>query len=210
MPGKLEATGRYRGSIKSVTLEDAKGENSQSVAFLMQLELDEYYGVNVPGEGEEFYGIDPILAYARTYIVKASGELNETGVRQIQAAIGWDGDFESLVSTDWSKTRIQCEAKEDDYQGKKQIKIAWIYHAEAAVGGQLRPVEESRVKSLSAQYGAQARALCGNNGQMAKPAGKPAAPPSRGQPKPAVRQSPDMPPPSEDEAAATTAGKIPF
>jgi hypothetical protein len=109
------------------------------------------------------------------YLTKKDGTLNVFQLNALQSALGWDGaSVRSLAEGDWSSTEIQLTIAEEEYQGKRKVKIQFINPRDWT--GDAIQKDPQLVQSLEAKYGSQLRAL---NGGKAKPAAannaKPAA-----------------------------------
>ncbi len=118
-------------------------------------------------DGEEWPDIAPealeITGYF--YILKKDGQPNDFTIDSLEAALGWDGcDLDALNKTDWSQKEVQLTINEEEYQGKKKMKVGFINARDWAGGG----IEQDPqyVQSLAQKYGAVLRA---RKGVTAKP-----------------------------------------
>ena len=205
---KFQYVGRYRGEILSSGLVEPPSGQSQSVGFAMNVRWDEYFYDADPSQNlaAGFAAIEEVESVVTVWIVGKTGNINEHGIKQLRAALGWDGDWATLKNTDWAGGRIQAEVKEESYEGKTTLKPSWVYHAEAAVGTSLNTIDEDRFSMLSRQFGSQTRAMCGAASPPA-PAGRPAVPPAqvRAAPRPAQSRQPvpagngEMPPVTDND-----------
>ena len=175
---KFEYTGRYRGDIVSTGLTEA--QNSQSIGFAMKVRWNEFYYQPDAANPDPAWGpIDDLEEFVTVWLVGKTGNLNEHGVKQLQAAMEWNGDWQTLRNTDWSGVKIQAEVKQESYEGKTQFKPSWVYHAEANVGSNISTIDDDRFNALLRQYGSQTRAICGAR-SAPPPNGRPASPPAPG------------------------------
>jgi hypothetical protein len=128
------------------------------------------------------------------YLSKKDGAPNESAIKQIREAFGWDGmDLLALQNTDWSGTTVQIVTAFEAYNGENRLKIRFL-NPENWEGGQAKPLDESSLKALNAKWGSKLRALA------PKGAGKPAAPPVKAAPAPQTRTTPPPPPPVQSDS----------
>lgn len=126
---------------------------------------------------------------------------------QIQYATGWDGtSFESLIGLEGE---VLIRVKEEEWDGKTSLKVDWIDSKEASPVVQLKSLDASELKSLSA------RLKMGGLGKKAAPAkpakpGKPAPAPADSAGTKAATAAPDAEGPSgTTPKPAPTAKKVP-
>ncbi len=132
------------------------------------------------------------------YLAKKDGSANEACIRSLRESLGWDGtNLEALQNTDWSQKTVQLTVGFEDYNGEKRLKIKFI-NPENWAGAQVKPIEPSALRSLSAKWGAKLRAVAPKGTHTAPVAPKsptpPAARPSSPRPVPATPPKPSAEP----------------
>lgn len=166
--------GRYQACVVECGI-DQTGKNNL-VTFTARYRL-----VNEQINGEWFVMPDgeqecEIVGYH--YLEKRDGTLNTETIRQLQEAFGWDGrDPFWLVDHRSDDALVQITLREEEYQGKKRLRVAWLDAADAQGGGVRNASNRSAVMN---RIGAKLRAVAGGTPAPApKPTGKPTPPASR-------------------------------
>lgn len=120
------------------------------------------------------------------FIVKKDGTLNQTQIKSLCEATGWDGDFVKISTKEWTPRRCQVQTKAKEYEGTTTYPVSWINHIDRDPSAGLSNIDADKAKQLNAKYGGQVRALAGNATRNATPStGKPPAPKANGTRKPA-------------------------
>jgi len=122
----------------------------------------------------DWSGAEDHTVYGDTYVVKRDGTVHTSGVEQLVAALGWNGDLRAVAGAP-PKVVVQVAVKEEEYQGKKRLKVAWVNpgdyspRPEGASGGD--------VARLQVRFGSllRAAAAVATKKAPAKPAPVPSA-----------------------------------
>lgn len=73
----------------------------------------------------DWSGAEEHSVFGDTYVVKKDGSVNTSGVEQLVAAFGWNGDLRSVVGAP-PQVAIQINVKEEEYLGRKRLKVSWV------------------------------------------------------------------------------------
>ena len=120
------------------------------------------------------YGME---AFGSLNLVKKDGSLNQTQIKSVCEATGWNGDFAAIAEGTWVPKRCQVQTKRNEYNGEVSFKINWINDHDKEPGAGLSNIDPDKAKSLNARFGGSIRALSGNATRNApKPSGGPPAP----------------------------------
>jgi hypothetical protein len=76
-------------------------------------------------EWVDWSGAEDHTVFGDTYVVKKDGTVHTSGVEQLVAALGWNGDLRSVTGAP-PKVVVQINVKEEEYQGKKRLKVSWV------------------------------------------------------------------------------------
>lgn len=166
----LDRPGIFKATIQSWCVR--KAENSKAVAISMeyvvvsQLDGDKWEDWTQYDERYRIYG--------DTYVVKKDGKVNLSGVEQLAAALGWDGNLASVLG-DPPDVVVQINVKEEawmDNEGTERtsLKVKWLNPGDYTP--EPRGESDADVKALGAQYGSLLRAAAAG---AARAAGKTAA-----------------------------------
>lgn len=180
---QIDFEGNFRGIPREWGINETKGG---AVEWTARVELDEMWMEADATNEEGWYVPDggglPAECYLHIVIIKKDGTPNQTGIDQMKA-IGWDGNWDNLYSEeqggkkDWSTQRVQVRVESEVYNGKSQMKVKWLSGPDDPVGGGgIKTASADRVKSLSSQYGAATRALCGGQAAVPPPPGRAKSP----------------------------------
>jgi hypothetical protein len=98
---------------------------------------------------------------ARFNLIQKNGQPNEINVRALKDSLGWDGlSFSNLQREDWNGTECQLVIDEEEYEGKKQLKVQYINPRDYKPG-KLEKADTQVIQSLDSKYGSLLRALSG-------------------------------------------------
>jgi hypothetical protein len=132
----------------------------------------------------DWSGADEHSVFGDTYVVKKDGTVHSSGVEQLVAALGWNGDLRSVVGAP-PDVVVQITVKEEEYQGKRRLKVSWLNP------GDYSPRPESAsdgdVARLQVRFGSLLRAAAAV----------------------AAKKAPAKPAPAPAPAGAATAGPTP-
>jgi len=85
------------------------------------------------------------------YLLKSDNTWFKTAT-QLMKALGWSGEsWDDLNNGDFSGTIIQFRVEQDDYNGKKSLKVAWVDHRDATPGTSVQKLDADGLKSLNAR-----------------------------------------------------------
>lgn len=201
---QLESPGNYRGYPEQWGVKKTTGG---AVEFTGLVRLEEEYFEEANGEPAGWYQIANGIreAWFHICIIKKDGSPNQSGIDQMKAAFGWDGNWESLVQggeqgVDFGDRKIQVRADHDSYNGKASIKVKWVNGPDDPVGTSINALAMDEVSKLAQHFGSTTRALCG--GTVPVPQGRPKAPARQPAPAPVAR----MAAPSGDDIPFNGAG----
>lgn len=119
------------------------------------------------------------------YLVKRDGSINESTIKQLKAAFGWDGRDPFIIQEmDLPEDHlVQITVAMETYNGQTKPKVNWV-DSKDATGGGVSKADDQKKKALASKYGSQFRAAAGGTpvaapkttGKPAVPQAKPAAP----------------------------------
>lgn len=167
---KLQYTGIYRAIIEEQILTEAKsGALMISFRFVVAERLEPN------GTWKDLREYEPQEVWGQWALTKKTGEVNTSGVQQIANALGWSGDIADLENQErYVNTGVQITVKEEEYEGQKRLKAAWMAHWDYTPQGR-KPAGQDAVAQAKSRYGAKFRDIC-------KSVPKPAPPPSNDAP----------------------------
>lgn len=187
---QIKQIGTYRGLVVDKGISKTTNGHIQLVAQLVATECYDFETgewIEDWQQYDEQYGSE-ITGYLMLFSKDASKEAFQTA-KQLQKAWGWDGvslsELEQL-----EPGPFQFRVIEDEYDGKKRLKVAWIDSYDAVPGGIIQKLDESELKKLDAQYANALRKLSGGPKPKSVPkAEKPAMPEV-----PEKSKKPELPP----------------
>ncbi len=117
---------------------------------------------------------DEHAVFGDTYVVKRDGTVHTSGVEQLAAALGWNGDLRAVAGAP-PQVVVQITVKEEEYQGKKRLKVSWVNPGDYSP----RPeaASDSDVARLQVRFGSLLRAAAAVSAKPPAPKPAPAAPP---------------------------------
>lgn len=151
---KIDSIGTYTGTIVESTLGETKNGFPQAILklaakqkFVDDTEGMKHFGLTEPAyvDWSEFdeEAIAYLVLFKSTEKFDASTKL--LNYDQLVVAVGWNGtdfdNFEEFVGKD-----ILFRIKENDYNGKVTLQVAWIDKVDADPAGSLRPLDAEKVK----------------------------------------------------------------
>lgn len=116
------------------------------------------------------------MIVGRHFPFKKDGTPNEKTIKQLMEALGWDGQsLKSLQDGDYSHKEVQIVVKEETYEGKARLNVAWLNPGDYEPG--LKEMDPTKVSAMASQWDAKLRAVSG-----AAPVAKktPSVPPKKG------------------------------
>ena len=106
------------------------------------------------------------------YPFKKGGDPNSKTIDTLKDCLGWDGtSLTSLAEGNWSGQVVQITVEDEEYNGKKKLKVKWMNTEDSSPG--LKKMDSTEVKSMASNWDAKLRAMNG-----APPAKTPARPPA--------------------------------
>lgn len=179
---QIKQIGTYRGLKLDSGVSKSSGGHIQLVAQFIATECYDFETgewITDWQQYDEQYGSE-ITAYLMLFSKDTSKEAFQTA-KQLQKAWGWSGNsFAELEQLE--PEPFQFKVIEDEFEGKKRLKVAWIDSYDATPGGVIQKLDESELKKLDAQYANALRKLGGGPKPKSVPTtNKPAKPPIPGQ-----------------------------
>ncbi len=111
---RLDRPGIFKARPLSWAVRTAEsGAVSISAEYLVLAQLDGTEWIDW-SEAEEH------TVFGDTYVVKRDGTVNTSGVEQLVAALGWNGDLRSVVGRP-PQVVVQINVKDEEYQGKRRV-----------------------------------------------------------------------------------------
>jgi hypothetical protein len=155
---QLQNDGRFRGYAVNVGVAE-HGEN-KILQWSAEMELREVW------QNGQWEVIEPATITAFQYLTKKDGSVNESTVKRLRAAFGWDGaDPFWFHDHDVSSTLVQVTVKWDTYNGKSRLKVEWI-DAGDAVPSIVKKADDATRQRILAQFGPKFRAVSGGTSAM--------------------------------------------
>jgi hypothetical protein len=186
MSTAIDRAGVFRATIQAYSLREEKS-GAKGIAVESAMISEAWNSETQAWEDWSQYDVD---AEGVLYVVKKDGTVNQGTAESLIKYAGWNGDLEAVYAGTWIPTPCQIvvnEEKPNDYHEKSRYRISFV-NAFDSTPGKMGNVSAERAKELQNQYGAQFRALAGNNQRNAKaPAGKPTLPPPAATPPVAPR-----------------------
>jgi len=175
---KVDREGYFRGVARDLGMQESKAPK-KSVGVCFVADLSEWWdedandgaGGWVPLEGEW-----EMEAEGTAWIVGKDGDVLNRSIENLCQHMGWSGNADHIFDGTWQPTPCQFVVKAETFRDKTQFKIAYInaFDATPGGGGNVKP---ERARQLSAQYGAQFRAVAGTATKPAPKSSKPSTPP---------------------------------
>ena len=144
----INKTGTFRGNVVDSGLAKTKNGYPQ---YVVQLRGEEYYDTDTVS-WVDWSGVaeNEITAFLVLFGSEQNATLN---CRQLEKAIGWDGNsFSSLLNIDTSDIKVQFRVEESLYNEKISLKVVWIDHYDAEPGKTIQKLDTDEVKALDATY----------------------------------------------------------
>lgn len=101
----------------------------------------------------------PYTCVGAFYVVKKDGTVNATTVKQLAAAIGWNGDLKAFLDIP-TEMEVQITVKADDYNNMTIYKVAWINPGDHVPTSSTSPED---VAKLNTRFGSLLRAAAAAN-----------------------------------------------
>lgn len=156
---KIDSIGTYTGTIVEAALGETKNGFPQAILKLAAKRkfIDDpagmkHFGLTDPAYVDWSEFTEEAMAYL--VLFKSTEKFDSVtkllNYDQLVIAVGWNGtdfdNFEEFVGKD-----ILFRIKENDYNGKVTLQVAWIDKVDADPAGSLRPLDAEKVKGLSAK-----------------------------------------------------------
>lgn len=194
MSQELMEAGEFRGEIREYGLREYDKSNAMAVAI--EVEIHEVWS---PKDEQwiDWRNYD-VIAHGYLNVVKRDGTLNQKQIMTLIEHAGWDGDFTSIVQHTWAPTPCQFSVKAETYNNQPQYRVNWLNAYDRVPAAVLGNVDENKARSLQDRFGAQVRAIAGDQQRNAQaPKGRPASP--------AAASRPQAPKPQAANAQAANA-----
>lgn len=149
------------GIFRAIPIEGTWGiEEAQSgaLAFVMDLAID--YKWDGEKWAEDWRGMDTCIR-GYFYVVKKDGGLNETTIKSLVNALGWQGGFDVLADPNapWAQRAVNITVKKELYNGKDTYKIAWLNPPDDVPQGGRPTISDDRLAHLANLYNPNLRAI---------------------------------------------------
>jgi hypothetical protein len=151
----VSKAGRYGAKLAAWTVEETQGGLP---CFTVKFQIVAVWtGSDWQAEANEITGY--------FYPVKKDGAPNDTTIEMLMKVLKWDGkSFLSLHEGAHGEVKCQLEVKEETYEGKRKLRVAWLYPASYA-GHVIERKSAAAVKGIDAKWsrclGAAAPAAAG-------------------------------------------------
>ena len=177
-PGIFKARA-LRGHIRT-------SQQSQAVAVSIEFLILAQYDASAWTDWTQYeeHGI-----FGDFWVIKSDGSVNVQTAENLARSIGWDGDLDDVVG-DLPAITVQITVKEEEYNGRKQLKVGWINPEDFTPAVVAASAEE--VTALGRRFGSLLRAAASG----AKAA---QALPPKATPPPAATQTIEPPPVSDED-----------
>lgn len=144
---KLATEGKFRG----VPTDSKVLEKDGGVQWLTTLKVIEWF--NPETKTFEDISAEGYTTDCYMTVISKKGDPNEVTVKQLRAAIGWDGV--DLAKLNGTFDACQFGFAEDNYKDKPTLKVKWL----DAYDAQPRTIQAADVKALNAKFAGKLRAL---------------------------------------------------
>jgi hypothetical protein len=197
MANLLQQEGTFRGAITGYGLYEAE---SGACSVKVTVKIDDIFH---EGQWHDWRGED-MEAHGELWVIKKDGGINESSVKSLITAAGWDGSLLSLTEGTWQPQPVQIVVTADNYKDETRFRIAYINEYDRMPGG--GNVTTGKAQELQTRFGSALRAVAGNliRNQMPAPASAPVKPKAAKPVKPAPQ------PVAEVAGVADTDDETPF
>ncbi len=164
---RLDRPGIFKARPLSWAVRTAdSGAVAIALEYLVLAQLD-------GAEWVDWSAAEDHTVFGDTYVVKKDGTVHTSGVEQLVAALGWNGDLRSVAGVP-PQVVVQITVKEEEYQGKKRLKVSWVNPGDYSP----RPeaASDGDVARLQVRFGSLLRAAAAVATKKAPP--KPPTPPA--------------------------------
>lgn len=191
---KLQTAGRFRARIMAWGLTRSSQPDSQSVGIRLEFSVLQYWNPSLANW--EDWSQQNLDIGGTVWIIQKNGQPNEKAVIRLMDASGWDGSLDQIEAPlntpgAWDPRDVQITVDWQEYNGKNEIRVAWVNGWDDAPG--MPRLEASEVSAIKNAFGSKLRAVVANKNRNA-PRPQPVA-------APAVRPAPPPPPASSAPAA---------
>jgi len=125
---------------------------SQSVAIAIEFLV---VAMHNDGQWDDWTNYEEQTITGYFYIIKKDGTVNQAVVKNLAAAIGWDGSAGALLSPP-PDVHCQITTRNEVYEGKTRLKVQWINHRSYSPG--LSSASPEDVNKISTRFGSLLRA----------------------------------------------------
>lgn len=116
---RLDRPGIFRARPLSWGIRRAEsGAIAVAFEYLILAQLD-------GTEWIDWSGAEEHTVFGDTYVVKKDGTVHTSGVEQLVAALGWDGDLRSVAGRP-PQVVVQVTVKEEEWKGQRRLKVGWV------------------------------------------------------------------------------------
>lgn len=127
------------------------------------------------------------------YLEKNDGSLNDSTIKQLRDATGWDGRDPFALEELPADLVVKITVEAEEYEGRNTLKVKWVDNKDSTGGGGVKKANDQERAAIKARLGQKLRAQFGAPVQTPKPTGAPSMPkrtppvthPAAKQPKPA-------------------------
>lgn len=147
-----ELTGRYRGKVAECVVGVWDNENALPFLYLAAEGTEKW--------NPQTLAFEPALPEPYQYenrLTLYSKEGKECIiVKQAIDSLGWDGTDFGTLNVDMVGKQIQFIVEAEEYKGKTQLKINFIYPADSNPDRTVKPLEVDKLKALNTRFGLKA------------------------------------------------------
>lgn len=151
---EFSTAGRYKARIIDSAVSQQDG--SECVQFAAKVQVFAYFD-----EGSKTWQDctdHDFGGFANVVVIKKDGNPNESGIGQLERALGWDGKDFAFLTQQFAGHEVQVTVGSDTYNGVTKLKVKWLDNVDAE-GGALKSLDQTGIQALNAKFGAKLRAI---------------------------------------------------
>lgn len=163
MSSMIDRPGRYKAEITDWSLGETKGGpdgQGKIPVFTIEFLATEFQ------DGANWHDWTEYQATIRGYFFpfKKNTSPNETTINNLMRTLEWNGcSLNSLQEGNYVGRLVQIVVKEETYEGKTRLQVAWIDPGDFE--GTLKKLDEQDVKVMAQNWDSKLRAINGGKGK---------------------------------------------